>query len=336
MKNLLYIGNKLQKANKTASTIDTLSKKLTVEGFHVISASSLNNKLLRLLDMLWHIVINRKKTDLVLIDTYSTLNFYYAYLSSKLCVAFKLNYMPILHGGNLPVRIKNTPKLSNALFKKAYLNVAPSMYLMESFKEFGFNNLMYIPNSIEIENYTFQKRELDKVKLLWVRSFSKIYNPELAVKIVKALKDENIEAELCMVGPDNDGSMIQTKDLASKLNVDVKFTGKLSKVEWINLAENYNVFINTTNVDNMPVSVIEAMALGLTVISTNVGGVPFLIKEGVDGLLVPPNDVNGFVKAIISLLKSDKKVSDLTIQARKKVEKFDWEVVKEKWLKILS
>ncbi|WP_406684212.1 glycosyltransferase family 4 protein [Seonamhaeicola sp. MEBiC1930] len=336
MKNLLYIGNKLQQANKTVTTIETLSENLKQVKFNVVTASNKRSKIIRLLDMLYHIVINRKKTDYVLIDTYSTLNFYYAYLCSKLCSTFNLKYIPILHGGELPNRLKKSPRLSNFIFKNAYLNVAPSNYLMSHFEKEGYENLKYIPNTIELKNYAFNQRCIDKIKLLWVRSFTNIYNPTLAIKILKALKDENIEAELCMVGPDNDGSLKEAQVLAKKFKINVKFTGILPKKEWIELSKHYNVFINTTNVDNTPVSVIEAMALGLPVISTNVGGLPFLITNQVEGMLVAPNDAGGFVRAIKKLRNESLLTDQMIINARKKVELFDWQEVKHQWIKILS
>ena len=116
----------------------------------------------------------------------------------------------------------------------------------------------------------------------------------------------------------------------------VDFPGKLSKPDWIVLSENYNVFINTTNFDNMPVSVIEAMALGLPVVSTNVGGIPFLIEDGVDGLLVPPRDEKTMCDAIIRL-HNDKDLSTaLALHARRKAEAFDWDVVKQQWFDLLE
>ncbi len=336
MKNLLYIGNKLEGGNKTVTTIDTLSKNLKREGFRVKTASSKKNKFLRLLDMLRCIYKNRNNADFVLIDTYSTLNFYYAYMCSKLCRILNLKYIPILHGGDLPKRLKKSLKLSIAIFKKSHVNITPSKYLMSAFKKEGFNNLVYIPNSIEINNYNYSKRAIKKLKLLWVRSFSKIYNPFLAIEIVDALKNKGFDVELCMVGPDKDGSLLETKSLAKELKVDVKFTGKLSKEAWIDLSKDYNVFINTTNIDNTPVSVIEAMALGLPVISTNVGGMPFLIDNEVDGLLVKPNNVDSFVLAIKKLKNSEIDTEQMVKKAREKVESFDWEVVKQDWLKLLS
>ncbi len=333
---LLYIGNQLSQKGKTVTTIDTLSKSLSLEGYLVFTASKINNKILRLLDMLLHIIKYRKQVDYVLIDTYSTQNFYYAYLCSQLCRFFNLKYIPILHGGNLTNRLKNNTKLSKSLFNNAYKNVAPSEYIQFEFKKQGYHDVLCIPNSIELKNYPFKKKVFDKPKLLWVRSFSEIYNPQLAVEILKVLKDEGIQGALCMVGPENDGALKRTKAYANKLNVDVKFTGKLSKQEWVDLSKDYNVFINTTNFDNMPVSVIEAMALGLPVVSTNVGGMPFLIESGKDGILVNPSNVNEFISALKRIFANTEETNTLILKARKKVENYDWELIKQKWFSVLQ
>lgn len=334
MKNILYIGNQL--SNKTVTTIDTLSNLLQIEGFNTTTTSNKKNKILRMWDMLSHIIKYRKSTDYVLIDTYSTTNFYYAYLCSKLCYFLKLKYIPILHGGKLTERLKTSPQLSKQIFKNAHINVSPSRFLMSSFQEAGFKNIIHIPNSIELKNYNFISRNFDEIHLLWVRSFSSIYNPKLAVHILKSLLDDNFRARLCMVGPENDGSLSETKKIANDLCVEVEFTGKLSKPEWHKKAENFNVFINTTTVDNMPVSVIEAMALGLPVVSTNVGGLSFLIENNVDGILVEPNNVEAFKTAILKLKNDTFFRQQITSKARQKVEQFDWNVVKHLWFSILS
>jgi glycosyltransferase involved in cell wall biosynthesis len=91
------------------------------------------------------------------------------------------------------------------------------------------------------------------------------------------------------------------------------------------------VFINTTNFDNTPVSVIEAMALGLPIVSTNVGGMPFLIEDRKQGLLVPPNDVTAMVNAILQLFDSPELRGLLIAHARQHVEHFDWHTVKSLW-----
>jgi len=336
MKNLVYIGNKLNRKGKTATTIDTLGKGLEETGFKVAYASSYNNIVLRLMDMLWTVFKHRKTTDYVLIDTYSTLNFYYAYAVSKWCQILKLKYIPILHGGNLPQRLKTSPKLSASIFKKAYVNSAPSNYLKFQFETYGYTNVKLIPNSIQIEAYPFKPRGIDAVHLLWVRSFSKLYNPKLAVDVLHSLKNKDSNATLCMVGPDNDGSLEDTKAYAKICGVEVTFTGKLDKAAWVLLSEDYNLFINTTNFDNTPVSIIEAMALGLPIVSTNVGGLPLLIENNSEGLLVEPNNTEAFVDAILKYKNNEWLCQSIIKQARTKAETFNWEHVKQYWLATLK
>ncbi|WP_299399532.1 glycosyltransferase family 4 protein [uncultured Gelidibacter sp.] len=335
MKNVLYVGNHLKNSQSNIGYSAVLGPLLEQSGYAVRYTSRKTNKVLRLLEMLWTTFSTRKKTDIVLIDTYSTQNFYYAVLVSRLCKILKLPYVPILHGGNLPHRLKHSPKLSKQLFEHASVSVSPSLYLKERFEAFGFRNVVYIPNVITLENYAYSPKTFDFPKLLWVRSFSKIYNPTLAIEILHELRKRGSKANLTMVGPDADGSLAEVKAFADALDVEVTFTGKLAKSEWIALSKNYNVFINTTNYDNTPVSVIEAMALGLPVVSTNVGGMPNLINNGVDGILVPPDDKVAMADAICALFENPSHAAALAVNARLKVEQFDWGKVRGLWDEVL-
>ncbi len=335
-KNLLYIGNKLAFHGRNPVGIDALAPQLEAMGFGVITASSKKNRALRMVDMVLVTLKNRKRASLVLIDTFSTWNFYYAVIVGRLCRLLNLPYIPILHGGNLPDRLKKSRKLSKKFFENAVANVAPSQFIKQEFEASGFRNLYLIPNAIEIENYPFKKRENIAPKLLWVRSFSEIYNPTLAVEIVEQLKKKGTDVSLCMVGPDKDGSLERCKRIASDLKLPITFPGRLTKMEWIALSAEFDIFINTTNFDNMPVSVMEAMALGLPVISTNVGGMLYLIENGVDGILLPPNSATSFVQAIEELCADPLKAQTLTKNARTKMETLDWEVIKHKWIKLLG
>ncbi len=335
-KRILYIGNKLSNSGSTVTSIETLGFFLQKEGYTVVTASSIKNKLFRLLDMFWQTFRNRKNASVVLIDTYSTQNFYYAVGVAKICRVYDIPYIPILRGGNLPARLDKSPGLCKKLFQNAKTNVVPSKYLMEAFQKKNFDNLTYIPNTISIKNYLYKKREINSVKLLWVRSFSEIYNPTLAITIIEKLLEKKVDVHLCMIGPEKDGSLALCKDLAKQKQLPIEFTGLLSKTEWIKYSENFNLFINTTNFDNTPVSVIEAMALGLPVISTDVGGVPYLISNNETGILVPKNNSEAFVEAILNLINEPDKVLKISEEARKQVESYDWEQVKLIWQKVLD
>lgn len=337
MKNIkvLYIGNNLFNKTGYPSTLETLSNLLQKEGYTIIKTSSQSNVVLRMLDMVFSIFKHQKTADVVLIDTYSTLNFYYAYVCAILLNCFKKPYIPILHGGNLPKRLKKSPWVSKRIFSNAYINVAPSEYLMETFQNAGFKTVC-IPNILEIENYKFKNRESISPKLLYVRSFAEIYNPEMAIKVLFELKKDFPNAKLCMVGPDRDGTLENVKTLVNELNLEssVEFTGVLTKAAWHKKSETFDIFINTSNIDNMPVSIIEAMALGLPVVTTNVGGIPYLVKDKTTGFLVNPNDVGAMVKSIKDLIENG--TGDITHNARKQVESYQWDVVKHKWNQLLS
>lgn len=335
MKNLLYIGNKLSKHGVTPTTIETLGPLLEQEGFNISYSSSSKNQIFRLIDMLWSVIQNRK-VDYVLIDTYSTANFWFAFFTSQLCRLLKIKYIPILHGGNLPNRLTKNPTFCKMIFRNSFQNVAPSLFLINEFKIRGHDNVIHIPNAIELNNYPFLKREKAVPNLLWVRSFAKIYNPIMAVEVFAFLKKKYPDANLCMVGPEKDGSLLETKQRARELGVEVLFMGKLSKEDWITVSKNYSIFINTTHFDNMPVSIMEAMSLGLGIVSTNVGGIPFLVENEKECLLVLDNDVNQMVVAITRLIEYPDLFIEITTNAKMKSKQFDWQEVKLQWLSILK
>jgi L-malate glycosyltransferase len=334
-KNLLYIGNKLSKHGNTATSIETLGAFLEAEGYKVYYASSKKNKMVRMIHMIYKTLKRSKQVDYVLIDTYSTQNFWFAFIISQLCRVLKLKYIAKLHGGDLPNRLARSPFFCDMIFKNAYKITAPSGYLMNAFEAKYSNNIIFIPNTIEIDNYPIVQKEYVVPKILWVRSFSTIYNPKMAIKVAANLKGKFPDVALCMIGPDKENLIDDCKKYADELNVDVEFTGKLSKKKWIKRSQEFNVFINTTHFDNTPISVIEAMALGIPIVSTNVGGIPFLLHDSKNALLVNDGDDQAMSQAIEKIISDNQLRTLLTTNGRTLVEDFDWSIVKQKWIDIL-
>ena len=333
---ILYIGNKLNRHGFTPGVIETLGPLLEKEDYAVIYAGTRKNPFLRLAEMLWKTATNGSKVDYILIDTYSTSAFWYAYLTGGLSKILGTKYIPILHGGDLPKRLKRSNRACDKLFNNSYANVAVSGYLKHEFEKAGYRTVV-IPNSIEISKYSFRLRDQPRPKLLWVRSFHRQYNPMMAADVLAGLLQSHPDAELCMVGPDKDGSLGEFKDYIRRKGIEgyVKITGKLSKEDWISLSENYDFFINTTNVDNTPVSVIEAMALGLGVISTNPDGIPYLLNDGWDSILVRPGDYSNMAKQISSIMNDPDLAKQLSSNARRKAETYDWGAIRENWIRLL-
>ena len=334
MKKIIYIGNNLHTGNPT--TMQGLSRLLAQKDYNVRIYGSHKSKFIRLLEMLVGLFKNLN-ADFVLIDTYSTSNFYFALIISQCCRVFKIEYIPILHGGNLKHRINKNPNLSNLIFNHSYKNISPSHYLVEVFKTHKYD-VVFIANPIKLSEYNFNHRLKCKANILWVRAFQDIYNPQMAIEVLNLLKNKGVDAKLCMVGPDKDRTLLKVKELICKYNLEnrVELTGFLTKENWYKKAKDFDIFINTTTVDNIPVSVIEAMALGLPVVSTNVGGIPFLIKDSDNGLLVNNNNVIEMTTKIKYLIENDKVASKISANARQFVKQFDSDVVIKKWVQLLK
>lgn len=328
---ILYIGNKLEKSGRTPTTVDTLSLQFG-EFAEVISVSDRMNVALRFWDMCCS-VFKHRDADYVVIDTYSTLAFYFAFAVSCCCRLLSKRYIPILHGGSLPERLDHSPKMSRLLFGRSFRNISPSGYLKAEFEKRGYGNIDVIPNNIEVSNYKFTVRDQYRPRLLWVRSFAEIYNCGMAVEVLNLVLKRYPEATLCMIGPDKDGSMAKTVDLANKYGIgdSLKITGQMTKEEWHKISEEYDIFISTTNFDNTPVSVIESMALGLPVVSTNVGGMPYLIENGVDGYLTEKGNPQMMAEKIFEITSSPEATQEIVGKARKKAESFAWGCVSELW-----
>tara|TARA_R110001583_G_scaffold8896_2_gene41968 strand:- start:16034 stop:17074 length:1041 start_codon:yes stop_codon:yes gene_type:complete len=337
---LVYIGNQLSKYGFTPTLVETLGERFKSD-FEVVQGSNKQNKLFRLLHI-WWLVIRNRKSDYLLIDTYSTSSFLYAWSSAILSRLFHLRYIPILHGGNLPLRAKQSPKLMKQFLSKAYEVVCPSDYLKVEMEKVVGGNYKVIPNFIDLEKYSFEIKSIEKgqdIRLLWVRSFHAIYNPQLAIKVLHQLHENGSDkAKLCMVGPNKDGSLERTKQLVKDYDLSdfVSFTGKVSQKEWIALSKDYNIFLNTTNIDNTPVSVMEAMALGFPVITTNVGGIPYLFQDKIEGIMVDPNNSEKIVSAIKDLKYYPEKTKGISLAARKKASEWDWKIVRMQWLNLLD
>jgi len=329
MVNILYFGNKTSAFKSSKSVLETLEP-LFGDFANVSSASNKKNKLLRLLSMLLLFFMKFRSTDYILIDVYSTKAYIFTIIISFLSNIFKKKYILILHGGDLPKRFINNEKKMKKLFIKAYSIVAPSNYLKEFFVKKGVP-VTYIPNIIELKNYPFKARTSFNPNFISLRGFDTPYNPLMILKSMSILK-------LYFIGDETDTNFNEITKYIDKysLSENIYILPRMSKKEWTKLSEKVDFMISTPIIDNTPVSVIEGMALGLVVISTKVGGIPYLIEEDINGVLIDSNDHLGLANSLKMLLFDDNLCKEIAINGRKKARFFDWHFIKKDWEKLLS
>lgn len=330
---ILLVGNFLSSTLSTRGVCEDLAIRLSTHGRKVLTTSNQPIRFVRLIDMVTTVWRKRSEYTVASVDTYSGLAFVWAEVVCLLLRLVGKPYVLTLHGGNLPTFGKHWPRRTRRLLNSAAVVVTPSTYLLEKMNSFR-SDLILLPNPIDLNRYCFRLRDRPKPRLVWMRAFHKIYNPSLAPKILASLIRDFPDIRLLMIGPSKgDGSLEAMTQLATDLGVvdHMDLPGKVPKThvsDWLNKGD---IFINTTNIDNTPISILEAMACGLCVVSTNVGGIPYLLEDGHDALLVSPNDPEAMAGAVHRILNDPHLAGRLSQNARKKVEQFDWSIVLPRW-----
>jgi glycosyltransferase involved in cell wall biosynthesis len=200
-------------------------------------------------------------------------------------------------------------------------------------------DIKLLPNAIDISLYNFRPRSHPNPRLVWMRAFHRTYNPVLVPRVIHRLLDRFPDIRLEMIGPDKgDGSLADTQLEVERLSLSahIRIVGKIAKADVPAWLARGDVFVNSTNVDNTPVSVIEAMACGLCVVSTNVGGLPYLLSHDENAALVPPNDADAMASAVARILSEPAYSARLSANARATAERFDWAPVLKEWDRMLE
>lgn len=330
---ILFIGNFLSQSLGTIGPSEELAQRLSEMGWQVCMTSRQIKKTRRLLDMLGTVWRRRQEYDLAHLDVYSGPAFFWAEAAACLLGRLRKPYILTLHGGNLPVFAGRWPQRLRRLLGQARAVTTPSPYLHQTMQPYS-QSLHLIPNALDMARYPCRQRRQPAPRLIWLRAFHAIYRPDLAPQVVALLGSEFPAIHLTMIGPDkHDGSRERTLEAARKLQVADRLAlpGRITKAEVPQRLAQGDIFLNTTNVDNTPVSVLEAMACGLGVVSTNVGGIPYLLEHEHDALLVPPNDPEAMAAAVRRLLTELELAKRLSGNARKKAEQFDWSVILPQW-----
>lgn len=330
---VLMIGNFLSGHSRSRSVCEDLAERLAGAGWEVFITSKKIGRLERIMDMFGVVWLKRKEYSVATIDVFSGLSFFWAEMTAMILRILKKPYILTLHGGNLPQFSKRCPYRVTRLLRFAAAVTVPSNYLLEQMKPYR-TDLLLLPNPIDIKKYQFIPRNQPRPLLMWLRGFEDIYNPPLAVQTVNHLISSHPSLKLSMAGGDlGNGVFEKVKELAGVLGVSnfVELTGGIPKNEVPRWLQRGDIFINTTNADNTPISVLEAMACGLCVVSTNVGGIPYLIENEKDGLLVHPNDPERMAQTIHRILTEPGLSRRLSENARQKVEQFDWALILPQW-----
>jgi glycosyltransferase involved in cell wall biosynthesis len=163
------------------------------------------------------------------------------------------------------------------------LNVVPSFFLRDVLGSFDIP-ARTVPNTIDVRLFPYRVRDPLEPRLLSTRNFEPIYNVACVLRAFACIQARHPRARLMLVGSGSQEAPLRA--LARELDLrHVTFAGRVPPLEMAGYYARADIYVQTPVTDNMPLSVLEAWASGLPVVTTRVGGLPALMTDGVHGLL---------------------------------------------------
>ncbi len=331
---VLFIGTFLSKQRGTKGVSESLSQLLHNEGISIKLVSRYENKLLRILDIV--VAILFFKGDKIHIDVFSGPAYKIAIIATLIAKIRRKKIILTLHGGKLKEFAMENRELIHKVFSKADYIQTPSSFLKEYFESINYE-VHYLPNPINLENFPYNRTNIKKFTLLWVRGFTPIYNPTIPIELLSKLLNIYPEATLTMIGPDA-GMLNECIELAKNLKVfdKINFTGKIENTRLFDFYQTHHVFLNTTSYESFGVALVEAASCGIPIVSNKVGEIPYLWEEKKNMLFVNNNNIDEYVSCVKSLFESDTLCNSISFNARKKAESFSWDHIKKDWEQLLE
>ncbi len=335
---LLIVGPMIgSNAGYVTTQGEALADRLRAAGHAVATSSGSTGAIARLAEICAAIVRGRGHTEVLIVQVYGGRSFVVEDIATRL--GRRLGYRIVLHahGGSLPEFLGRFPRWGARVLGRADAIVVPSSYLARSFAAHPAVPPRIIPNIIDVAAYPHRLRRRAAPRMFWMRSFHPVYNPLMAVRVLARVRAMYADATLVMAGQDK-GMIPAVLAEATRLGVSGALTivGFVDHPGKLREADAADIFINTNRVDNMPVAVIEACALGLPVVSTAVGGVPDLLADGVDGLLVPDDDDAAMASAVARIVDDAALAERLSADGLALAERSHWSRVVTMWHELLT
>ena len=261
---------------------------------------------------------------------------YFSFLLAPLpaIVVARLLGRPVLlnyRSGEAPDHLRRSA-IARAAIRRVERNVVPSGFLRDVFATFGLRADV-IQNIVNLDRFRFRARRRLQPRLLSTRNFETLYNVGCTLQAFRFVQDRFPDASLTLVGDGAERGRLES--LARRLGLrNVIFAGRVAPEEIWRYYDEADIYVQTPEIDNMPASVLDAYASGLAVVSTDAGGVPYILRHEREGLLAPHGDAGAVAGAVLRLLDTPELAARLIAAGRAYAEDCSWERVRPQWVNV--
>jgi glycosyltransferase involved in cell wall biosynthesis len=323
-----------------AHQADILAGYLEGEGLtvHRIRTNRFRN-VLPLRDMAsWHRFWSlRKAFDVVNIHTCCYAS-YFGTTAPIIWMAKKLGKRVVVtyHGGSAREVFERTGECGLRWLRIADVVTVPSRFLHDIFSEFNLKTRI-VANVSEpgVGKEPPRRPRPEAPRLIMTRGLGHYYNVPCTVRAFQIVRYRYPKATLLLAGGGNRERHVRA--LVRRLNVpNVAFLGHLDRRAIWELYRSGDIFVNSSNEDNLPLTFIEAFLFGVPIVTTNAGGIPYMVEHGKSARVVERNDHEALAREIIHLLEHPDQAQEQARAAQASIDQYRWEAVRDDWFDVLG
>jgi glycosyltransferase involved in cell wall biosynthesis len=235
-------------------------------------------------------------------------------------------------GGEAAKFLDRCARIVRASVDRAAALVVPSGFLEAVFARHGMRAEI-ISNIVDLDRFHPSPPGTAASRcVLIARNLEPIYDVATALRAFARLRAALPDVTMTVAGsgPERD-ALVALRDSLG-LRDAVEFCGKLDRDAMAAKYRAAAVALNPSRVDNMPNSVLEAMASRVPVVTTNVGGIPFIVRDGITGVLVAPGNAEAMAAALLRVLRDADLGERLATAAFADVQQYAWPRLRERWM----
>jgi len=233
------------------------------------------------------------------------------------------------HSGEADDHLAHWGTLVHPWLRLAHEIVVPSAYLRHVFARFGYEARV-VPNIVDVTQFRYRERSPLAPRLLCARNLDRYYRVDLVIEAFAHFRALVPEATLTIAGYGAEEARMRR--LASVVGGDaVQFAGKVDPAAMPALYDRHDIFVNASELDNQPVSILEAFAAGLPVVTTAAGDIPAMVRNGEGGWVVPVGDVAALAAALQYAWQHPNVARQRARRAHEALAEHSWPHVREQW-----
>lgn len=282
--------------------------------------------LFRLAPYFWQLIQQIRQSDLVHILANSGWS-WHLFAAPAVWVGWLLRKPVVINyrGGEAEAFFERSWRWVLPTINKSRAVIVPSAFLQRVFAKRMVPSSV-VPNILDLARFQFDDKkpfEAEAPHLVVTRNLEKIYAVDTVLNAFAIVQKQYAGARLTVAGSGPEKSALKTLAETLNLQSSVVFTGRLDPEQIADLYRQADLLLNASTVDNSPNSLIEALASGVPVVSSNVGGIPDLVVDGESALLVPPQQPEQLADAVLQVLGDDALRNNLVQQGKQVALRFD-------------